>query len=49
MKKARKIINLTENKAEIEIPSFKEVFRVPIDIFNKFSNKKVKITIEVKE
>lgn len=45
----RKIINVSKNKAEIEIPSLNEMFRIPIEIFNNFAKKKVKIKIELME
>lgn len=45
--KRRKIIRITKNRAEIEVPSLKEMFRIPIEIFNKFAGKKVRIRIKV--
>ncbi|MHA1470392.1 MAG: hypothetical protein ACTSSP_07505 [Candidatus Asgardarchaeia archaeon] len=49
MKKKYKLISMTENKAVIIIPSLKRVFKIPLDAFEKFAKKEVKITIEVKE
>jgi len=48
MKKTFKILRIDDKKAEIEIPSLRQIFRIPLDIFDKFSKKRVKITIEVK-
>jgi len=46
--KKYRLLKLTGKKAEIELPSLNEIFRVPLDILRKFSNKKVKITIEMR-
>jgi len=43
----RQILTISKDKAEIEMPSLSRMFRIPIEIFNKFAKKKVKITIEL--
>jgi len=45
----RKILSVTKNGAEIEIPCLSEMLRIPTEIFNKFAKKKVKIKIELIE